>query len=135
MSGLMKNGALEFGVDSFKEPEKKQTSPRSPVGRTDKRISAKSSGTSVAKPEVKKEVPKEKISIFYYPGGKPISKEQKQKDEQAIEKAFKEDSITLADFEPIIKDVCGVPTIFKKMLFEYVKKSEKLDEKTEKIPK
>ena len=54
---------------------------------------------------------------------------------QAIEKAFKDDSITLADFEPIIKEVCVVPTIFKKMMFEYVKKSEKLDEKTEKIPK
>ena len=55
----------------------------------------------------------------------------------AIEKAFegKADGVKLDDFEPIIKDVCKVPTIFKKMLFEYVKKAEKLDEKTEKIPK
>lgn len=75
MSGLIKNGALEFGAESFKEPEKKQTSPRSPVGRTDKRISSKSSGTSLVKPEVKKEVPKENIVQFYYPGGKPITKE------------------------------------------------------------
>lgn len=84
---------------------------------------------------MKKEVPRENVAQFYFPGGKPISKEQKQKNEQAIEKAFKEDSLTLADFEPVIKDVCGAPTIFRKMLFEYIKKSEKLDEKAEKIPK
>lgn len=35
----------------------------------------------------------------------------------------------------MVKEVCGVPTIFKKMLFQYVKKAEKLDEKAEKIPK
>jgi hypothetical protein len=35
----------------------------------------------------------------------------------------------------VIKDVCGIPGIFKKMLFDYVKKSEKLDEKADKIPK
>lgn len=80
-------------------------------------------------------MPKENIAQFYFPGGKPISKETKQKNDLAIEKAFKDDSITLADFEPVIKDVCGVPSIFRKMLFEYVKKSEKLDEKAEKIPK
>lgn len=63
MSGLIKNGALDFGVESYKEPGKKETSPRSPVGRTDKRISQKSSGTSLAtKPEVKKEVPKENVA-------------------------------------------------------------------------
>jgi len=37
MAGLMKNGGLDF--DTYKEPEKNQSSPRSPVGRTDKRIS------------------------------------------------------------------------------------------------
>ena len=49
---------------------------------------------------MKKEVPRENVAQFYFPGGKPISKEQKQKNEQAIEKAYKEDSLTLADFEP-----------------------------------
>ena len=73
MSGLLKNGGLDF--DTYKEPEKKQSSPRSPVGRTDKRISQKSSAQSLVKPEVKKEVPKENIAQFYFPGGKPITKD------------------------------------------------------------
>ena len=41
----------------------------------------------------------------------------------------------MEDFEAVIKDVCGIPGIFKKMLFDFVKKSEKLDEKADKIPK
>ena len=47
----------------------------------------------------------------------------------------KGDSLGMDDFEPILKDVCKVPTIFKKMLFDYIIKKEKLDEKVEKIPK
>jgi hypothetical protein len=78
-------------------------------------------------------LPKENIAQFYFPEGKPVAKETKQKNETAIEKAFKDGSVTLAEFEPVIKEVCGVPTIFKKMLFEYVKKSEKIE--GDKIPK
>ena len=37
--------------------------------------------------------------------------------------------------EPFLKDVCKVPTIFKKMLFDYIIKIEKLEEKVDKIPK
>jgi hypothetical protein len=57
MGGLLKNGGLDF--DTFKEPEAKISSPRSPVGRTDKR-SQKS--TTSLKPEMKKEQPKEKVA-------------------------------------------------------------------------
>ena len=41
----------------------------------------------------------------------------------------------MADFEHVVKEVVGIPMIFKKMLFDYIKKAEKLDEKAEKIPK
>jgi hypothetical protein len=42
------SGLKGLDFDSFKEPEKKQSSPRSPVGRTDKRVSQKSSASSLA---------------------------------------------------------------------------------------
>lgn len=41
----------------------------------------------------------------------------------------------LEDFEPVISDVCKVPKIFKKQLFDYIIKNEKMDSKTEEIPK
>ena len=41
----------------------------------------------------------------------------------------------LEDFEPVINDVCKVPKIFKKQLFDYIIKNEKMDSKTEEIPK
>ena len=155
MSQMIKNGSLDFGDLKSKgdssmispglhseSDKQKQTSPRSPIGRTDKRNKEKADllekEMQLKKKEpLKKEVPRENVKEFYFANGKPISKQQKQENELAIEKAFegKADGVKLDDFEPIIKDVCKVPTIFKKMLFEYVKKAEKLDEKTEKIPK
>lgn len=54
----------------------------------------------------------------------------------AIQKAFEgKTDVTLADFETIVVDVCKIPKIFKKLLFERIKKTEKIDEKAEKISK
>lgn len=39
------------------------------------------------------------------------------------------------NFEPITIDVCKIPKIFIKLLFDRIAKVEKLDEKTEKIGK
>ena len=81
-------------------------------------------------------VSKEKIGQFYFATGKPIPKEKKQETELAIQKAFEgKTDVTMADFETIVVDVCKIPKIFKKLLFERIKKTEKIDEKAEKISK
>ena len=111
MSGAIKNGSLDFGdlksgngSSAFNaspgfqsESDKaKVSSPRSPVGRTDKRTSAKESLIAnaaddkkkaispVIKKPIPKEVPKENVGQFYYPKGKPIPKETTNATELAI---------------------------------------------------
>lgn len=41
----------------------------------------------------------------------------------------------MENFEPLTTEVCKIPKIFKKLLFDRVKKLEKLDDAAEKIPK
>lgn len=73
---------------------------------------------------------------FYFPNGKPISKDEKQSGESAIQKAFEGKSdVNLDDFEQICGDVFKIPKIFKKLAFDRIKEVEKLDSKLEKIPK
>ena len=43
--------------------------------------------------------------------------------------------MSLDEFENICKNVCKIPKIFKKCLFERIKLHAGLDEKVEKIPK
>ena len=43
--------------------------------------------------------------------------------------------VKLDEFEPVISDVCKVPKIFKKNLFDYIIKNEKMDSKSDAIPK
>ena len=74
------------------------------------------------KPEVKaKPVSKEIIPQFYHAGGKPISKEIIKTHADKLGKCFATSpEVTVADFEPIISDVFGIPKIFKEMLFERI---------------
>jgi hypothetical protein len=43
--------------------------------------------------------------------------------------------VNLEDFEVICKNICKIPKIFKKSLFDRIKKVGGLDENAEKIPK
>ena len=91
----MKNGSLDFGDlqskgdSSMVSPglqsqndKQKQSSHRSPVGRTDKRIKEKADLIAKEKIEkeinkkepLKKEVPRENVKEFYFKDGKPITK-------------------------------------------------------------
>lgn len=95
MSQMMKNGSLDFGDlqskgdSSIVSPglqsqsnKQKQSSPRSPVGRTDKRNKEKADLIAKEKNEqemkkkepLKKEVPRENVKEFYYKDGKPTTK-------------------------------------------------------------
>lgn len=181
MSSMIKSGSLDFGElksggsasgyaggspgFGSESDKQRQTSPRSPVGRRDKKPQdfvtkqqkpksppskddkTKNDGKQPASQKLltKKEsappnpappVSKEKIGQFYFPTGKPISKEKKQETELAIQKAFEgKTDLGLAEFETVVVDVCKIPKIFKKLLFERIKKTEKMDEKAEKISK
>ena len=65
-----------------------------------------------------------------------MSKEDKQAGEQAIQKGFEgKNEVTLEDFDSICTDVLKIPKIFKKLAFERIKDTEKLDSKLEKLPK
>ena len=92
MSQMIKNGSLDFGDLKSKgdssmispglhseSDKQKQTSPRSPIGRTDKRNKEKADllekEMQLKKKEpLKKEVPRENVKEFYFANGKPISK-------------------------------------------------------------
>ena len=90
----------------------------------------------LTKKEAAPPVAREKVNQFYYPGGKPITKEAKDQTEIAIQKAFgTKGEITLDDFEAVVSDVCKMPKIFKKLLFVRIKKLGKLDDAAETIPK
>lgn len=43
--------------------------------------------------------------------------------------------VVLEDFDGICTDVFKIPKIFKKMVFDRIRESEKLDDKLEKLPK
>lgn len=65
-----------------------------------------------------------------------MSKEDKQAGEQAIQKGFEgKNEVTLEDFDSICTDVLKIPKIFKKLAFDRIKDTEKLDLKLEKLPK
>lgn len=54
----------------------------------------------------------------------------------AIQKAFEnKNELALSEFEPVAVKVCGIPSILRKLLFVRIKLVEKIDDKTEKIPK
>ena len=73
---------------------------------------------------------------FYFPQGKPVSKDEKQSGETSIQKAFEGKSdVNIDDFDQICSDVLKIPKIFKKLAFDRIKETEKLDSKLEKIPK
>ena len=68
--------------------------------------------------EKSKPVSKEIIPQFYHPGGKPVPKETVKTHTDKLQKLLGTSSeVTLADFEPIITEVFGIPKIFKEMLF------------------
>ena len=76
------------------------------------------------------------IAPFYFPNGKPVSREEKANTEAAIEKAFDgKPDITEEKFDAVTTEVCKVPKIFRKMLFDFIIKDQKLDEKATKITK
>ena len=53
-----------------------------------------------------------------------------------MEKAFcGKNDLTLDDFESIVHDLCKIPKILKKLLFDRIKLVENLDPQAEKIPK
>ena len=59
---------------------------------------------------------------FYFPGGKPISKDEKQRGEVEMEKWFEsigkdKTSVKLDEMDKFCTDVARIPKIFKKMLF------------------
>jgi len=159
MSNAIKNGSLDFGdlksstgfnADSpamkSESDKAKVTSPRSPVGRTDKRrdkefVDAiqqkkKSPVKDVKKEKLKEQKPKEIVPQFYFPKGKPISKQAKEATELNIQKAFEgKPELKIGDFDFLTMEVCQLPKICNKQLFERIKHVEKLDEKTEAIPK
>jgi hypothetical protein len=68
--------------------------------------------------EKPKPISKEIIPPFYHPGGKPISKETIKTHTEKLQKFFTSSpDIAVADFEPILTEVFGIPKIFKEMLF------------------
>ena len=76
------------------------------------------------------------IEPFYFPDGKPLSREERQNIEVSIQKAFeKGNDIQFEDFEPITVDVCKLPKICKKLLWEKIIAVEKLQSDTTKISK
>ena len=65
-----------------------------------------------------------------------MAKDERDKNKIELQKAFESKTeLTLADFDPIVNNVTKLPSIFKKMLFDRIIVSEKLDKNTEKIPK
>ena len=91
----------------------------------------------VAPKNERKIIQKENITQFYFPNGKPLSKEVKEETELQIQKAFegKNNEIEFDDFEPIVTEVCKIPKICKKLLFERIKVIEKLPPDATKIQK
>ena len=71
--------------------------------------------------EKPKPVSKEIIPPFYHAGGKPITKETIKTHAEKLGKCFATSpEVAVADFEPIISEVFGIPKIFKEMLFERI---------------
>lgn len=65
-----------------------------------------------------------------------MSKDDKLAGEQAIQKGFEgKNDISLDDFDTICTDVLKIPKIFKKLAFDRIKETEKLDSKLDKLPK
>ena len=74
-------------------------------------------------------IPKEVVGQFYFPLGKPISTKEQKESQEAIDKIFEgkaELKIVEDDFSTVCTDVCKIPKIFQKALFEAIKKEEKL---------
>ena len=67
------------------------------------------------------------IPQFYFPGGKPLAKEDKDKTEIAIQKAFEaKTELKQDEFEQITDTVFEIPKIFRTLLFDRIKLVEKL---------
>ena len=67
------------------------------------------------------------IEPFYLPEGKPISRDDRQNTEIGIQKAFeKGNEIEFEDFEPLVTEVCMLPKICKKLLWDKIKAVEKV---------
>jgi hypothetical protein len=65
-----------------------------------------------------------------------LNKDDKLAGEQAIQKGFEgKNDVTLDDFDSICTDVLKIPKIFKKLAFDRIKETEKLDSKLDKLPK
>lgn len=65
-----------------------------------------------------------------------LTKQQRDKNEIEIQKLFTgKDELNLEDFEKVCSELFKIPSILKSLLFERIKKVEKLDEKADKIKK
>jgi serine/threonine-protein phosphatase 2A regulatory subunit B'' len=85
-------------------------------------------------------VPRENVPQFYYPAGKPVDKEEIKRAEVAMDKWFEsigkdKQQVKLDDMDQFCTEVTRIPKIFKKMIFQMILKKERMDEKSESIPK
>jgi serine/threonine-protein phosphatase 2A regulatory subunit B'' len=179
MSKGIKNGSLDFGdlksgesngfqpsPNTIHTDKMPQSSPRSPVGRTDKKMKELNlqDKHALSKSEFPKEefklqqqhkdkapspqtqqllnkqkpllIQQENIPPFYFPKGKPVSKEFKEMNEIELQKSFEGKSeLGMGDLDPFINNVLKIPHIFKRMLFDRIILIEKLSKDAEKLPK